>query len=200
MKGDTMTAIPNAKPPPGHYPVIVIGAGQAGLSMSYLLKERGINHVVFEKDRVAESWRTKRWDTFCLVTPNWQCRLPGFPYSGPDPQGFMVKDDIVSYIETYARTFAPPLHEGVGVSRLQRAESGGFELSTDIGAFTADQVVVATRMPRNSRQAMSLSSARANPGARLPRTCTSPDGGCISALAAPRGPPAATAARTSSIG
>jgi putative flavoprotein involved in K+ transport len=141
-----MTAtIPIANPPPpGHYPVIVIGAGQAGLSMSYLLKERGIDHVVFEKERVAESWRTKRWDTFCLVTPNWQCQLPGFPYSGPDPQGFMVKDEIVSYIESYARTFAPPLHEGVAVSRLQRGNMGGFELTTDIGAFTADQVIVAT--------------------------------------------------------
>ena len=127
-----------------HYPVIVIGGGQAGLSMSYLLKQRGIDHLVFEKSRLAESWRTRRWDTFCLVTPNWQCQLPGFPYSGPDPHGFMVKDEIVRYIESYARSFQPPLHEGVEVSRLRRAEGGAFELTTSAGVFTADQVVVAT--------------------------------------------------------
>src|ERR1700689_976209 len=93
---------------PVHYPVIVIGGGQAGLSISYLLKELGLSHLVFEKERVAESWRTRRWDTFCLVTPNWQCQLPGHPYSGSDPQGFMVKDEIVAYIESYARSFQPP--------------------------------------------------------------------------------------------
>jgi cation diffusion facilitator CzcD-associated flavoprotein CzcO len=72
-----------AAPPQKHFSVIVIGGGQAGLSASYLLKERGIDHVVFEKNRLAESWRSKRWETFCLVTPNWQCQLPGHPY--PDP-------------------------------------------------------------------------------------------------------------------
>ncbi|HSY22193.1 MAG TPA: NAD(P)-binding protein, partial [Polyangiaceae bacterium] len=65
-----------------HYSAIVIGAGQAGLSVSYRLKERGIDHVVFEKSSVASSWRDERWDTFCLVTPNWQCDLPGHPYPG----------------------------------------------------------------------------------------------------------------------
>lgn len=130
---------------PGHYPVIVIGGGQAGLSISYLLKERGIGHVVFEKNRIGESWRTKRWDTFCLVTPNWQCQLPGYAYAGPDPNGFMLKDQIVDYIEDYAKSFQPPVLEGVNVSRLRRVEEGsGFELTTDHGVYTADQVVVAT--------------------------------------------------------
>ncbi|MGB5972018.1 MAG: FAD-dependent oxidoreductase, partial [Nodosilinea sp.] len=63
-----------------HYGVIVIGGGQAGLSISYCLQRRGIDHIVFEQYQVAHSWRTKRWDSFCLVTPNWQCQLPGFPY------------------------------------------------------------------------------------------------------------------------
>src|SRR6478609_7294149 len=127
-----------------HFSVIVIGGGQAGLSASYLLKERGIDHIIFERNRLAESWRSKRWDTFCLVTPNWQCQLPGHPYSGPDPHGFMVKDDIVAYIESYASSFQPPLHEGVTVTRLKRTDSDGFEVTTDKGIFTANQVIVAT--------------------------------------------------------
>ncbi len=126
-----------------HYPVIIIGGGQAGLSMSYCLKERGIEHLVFEKERIAEAWRSKRWDAFCLVTPNWQCQLPGFPYAGPEPNGFMVKDEIVAYIEAYAKSFNPPLHQGMTVKRLSRNGAGGFELATNYRDFTADQVVVA---------------------------------------------------------
>lgn len=131
---------PNAK---SHFSVIIIGSGQAGLSMSYCLKERGIDHVVFERDRIAESWRTKRWDSFCLVTPNWQCTLPGFHYSGNDPDGFMVKNDIVAYMEAYAKSFNPPVKEGVAVGSLRRNEAGIFEVNTSIGGFTANQVVVA---------------------------------------------------------
>jgi putative flavoprotein involved in K+ transport len=127
-----------------HYPVIIIGGGQAGLSMSYLLKQRGCPHIILEKNRMAEAWRTQRWDTFCLVTPNWQCQLPGYPYSGPDPEGFMKKDEIIAYIEDYAKSFNPPLHEGVTVKRLRRHESGAFEVSCDLGNLLADQVVVAT--------------------------------------------------------
>ncbi len=127
-----------------HYSVLIVGGGQAGLSLSYCLKQRGIHHLIFEKNRLAESWRAKRWDTFCLVTPNWQCMLPGFRYSGNDPDGFMKKEEIVEYIASYARSFDPPLKEGVSVSRLRRHESGAFELNTSSGDFTADQVVVAT--------------------------------------------------------
>ena len=129
---------------PEHHSVIVIGGGQAGLSISYCLKERGIDHLVLERHRIAESWRTKRWDSFCLVTPNWQCQLPGFPYSGDDPKGFMVKDEIVGYIEAYAKSFDPPVKEGVSVMRLRRHESGVFEVNTDQGDYRADQIVVAT--------------------------------------------------------
>jgi len=127
-----------------HYPVIIIGGGHAGLSMSHCLKKRGIDHLIFEKYRLGESWRTKRWDSFCLVTPNWQCKLPGFNYSGSDPDGFMKKDEIVAYIEAYARSFQPPLREGVNVSRLARDEAGRFVVSTSIGDYVADQVIVAT--------------------------------------------------------
>ncbi len=127
-----------------HYRVIVIGGGQAGLSMSYCLKERGIDHIVFEKYRIAEAWRSQRWDTFCLVTPNWQCQLPGFHYAGADPHGFMGRDEIVAYIEAYARSFSPLLMEGVTVKHLRRNATGPFEISTTYRDFTADQVVVAT--------------------------------------------------------
>src|SRR5690349_9796654 len=103
-----------------HYPVIVVGAGQAGLAMSYCLKRRGIDHLVLERHRLGHAWREQRWDTFCLVTPNWQCRLPGHPYSGADPKGFMKKDEIVRYLEAYAASFEPPLREGVTVTRVRR--------------------------------------------------------------------------------
>jgi putative flavoprotein involved in K+ transport len=125
-----------------HYPVIIVGGGQAGLSMSYCLKEKGIDHIVFEKHTVAHAWRSRRWDSFCLVTPNWQCQLPGYPYQGPEPDGFMPKDDIVAYIQSYAQAFNPPLREGVAVTQV-RQQPGVFELATDLGTFTADQVVIA---------------------------------------------------------
>jgi len=128
----------------GHYPVIIIGGGQAGLSMSYCLKQRGVDHLIFEKNRLGESWRSKRWDSFCLVTPNWQCQLPGFPYTGDDPDGFMKKDEIVAYIEAYAQSFQPPIHQGVSVTRLSQDEVGRFIVATSVGDYLADQVVVAT--------------------------------------------------------
>ncbi|NJO79930.1 MAG: MSMEG_0569 family flavin-dependent oxidoreductase [Cyanobacteria bacterium RM1_2_2] len=128
-----------------HYSVAIVGGGQAGLSMSYCLKERNIDHIVFEKNQIGDSWRSKRWDSFCLVTPNWQCQLPGFQYPGSDPHGFMQKDEIVQYIEDYACSFAPPIQEGVEVSGVRRLEAQGvFELTTSMGVFTADQVVIAT--------------------------------------------------------
>jgi putative flavoprotein involved in K+ transport len=128
----------------GHWPVIVVGGGQAGLSMSRCLSTRGLEHLVLERDTVAHAWRTQRWDTFSLVTPNWQCRLPDFPYSGDDPHGFMVRDQIVDYLEAYRRFVDPPLLEGVEVTRLTRDERGVFRLATTAGDCTADQVVVAT--------------------------------------------------------
>ena len=127
-----------------HYPAIIIGGGQAGLSMSYCLKERGIDHLVFEKHRLGDAWRSKRWDSFCLVTPNWQCQLPGFDYSGNEPHGFMAKEEIVQYLEAYARSFNPPVKEGVLVSNLRAHESGLFEIKTSEGDYFADQVVIAT--------------------------------------------------------
>jgi putative flavoprotein involved in K+ transport len=133
------------KPMTMHYSVAIIGGGQAGLSMSYCLGERGIDHIVFEKHQIGHSWRSKRWDSFCLVTPNWQCQLPGYPYRGEAMHGFMKRDEIVQYIENYVATFNPPVQEGVEVLSLRRnATQNGFELKTSIGDYTADQVVIAT--------------------------------------------------------
>lgn len=136
-----------------HRPVIVVGGGQAGLAMSRCLGSRGVEHLVLERDTVAHSWKTFRWDTFCLVTPNWQCDLPDFPYGrnddghgfgGTDPHGFMLRDEIVEYLEAYRAFVDPPLLEGVGVRRLTRDDRGTYHLTTTAGECTADQVVVAT--------------------------------------------------------
>jgi putative flavoprotein involved in K+ transport len=125
-----------------HLPAIVIGGGQAGLSASFLLHQRGLAHVVFERSTIASTWRTQRWDSFCLVTPNWQCQLPGFPYAGPDPFGFMPRADIVNYIESYAKSFNAPVRTGVTVHHVGRA-NGAFLVQTSAGAVTADAVICA---------------------------------------------------------
>jgi putative flavoprotein involved in K+ transport len=127
-----------------HIPVAIVGGGQAGLSVSWYLKRLGIEHLIFEKHRIAHEWRNARWDSFCLVTPNWQCRLPGFPYAGDEPNGFMPKDEIVRYVEAFAASFQPPIREGVAVRRLYRDEHGRYALQTERGDYTADQVVIAT--------------------------------------------------------
>ncbi|HEV2477114.1 MAG TPA: FAD-dependent oxidoreductase, partial [Candidatus Dormibacteraeota bacterium] len=75
--------------------VAVVGAGQAGLATSYYLSQAGVEHVVLDAGRVAETWRSRRWDSFCLVTPNWSVKLPGGEYAGPDPDGFMGRDELV---------------------------------------------------------------------------------------------------------
>jgi putative flavoprotein involved in K+ transport len=129
-------------PEPTHYPVIVIGGGQAGLATSHELSSRGIAHLVLEKHSIAHAWRTQRWDSFCLVTPNWQCQLPGFPYPGPEPHGFMRRDQIVAYVEAYAAHIRAPLRTGVAVTKLAR-QAGRFTLETTAGPLSADQVVLA---------------------------------------------------------
>ena len=127
-----------------HHTVVIVGGGQAGLALSYCLKEAGVNHVVFEKHRTGHAWRNQRWDSFCLVTPNWQCTLPGFPYAGSDPNGFMVREEVVRYIEGYVESFDPPLREGVAVTGVRQESDGTFAVETDAGRCTADAVVVAT--------------------------------------------------------
>jgi putative flavoprotein involved in K+ transport len=137
---DTVMTKPST---PLHISVVVIGGGQAGLAMSHHLQQQGIDHVILEKNRIAHTWRTQRWDAFCLVTPNWQCQLPGFPYPGDDPKGFMPRDEIVAYIEAYANHIAAPIREGVAVTRLGQDPSGGFVLETGMGEIIANAVVLA---------------------------------------------------------
>lgn len=123
--------------------VVVVGAGQAGLSISHELTHAGVDHVVLERSRVAESWRG-RWDSFCLVTPNWTVDLPGQPYAGGDPDGFMARDELVSHFVAYAETFKAPVREGVQVTELLPRDDGGFLLRSASGDLDARQVVVAS--------------------------------------------------------
>ncbi len=127
-----------------HVPVIIVGGGQAGLSVSWHLQQRGVEHLVFERKRAMHAWRERRWDAFCLVTPNWQCQLPGWPYRGNDPDGFMVKAEILDYLDGFLQHVKPPLREGVAVTRVRRRDEGGYAVSTSVGQFTADAVVVAS--------------------------------------------------------
>lgn len=127
-----------------HVPVVIVGGGQAGLSVSYHLKQRGIEHLVFEKNTAAHTWSTQRWDSFCLVTPNWQCDLPGHRYDGPDPDGFMKRDEIVAYLKAFVAKVNPPIREGVAVTRVARREDGLFSMQTSEGDYTANEVVVAS--------------------------------------------------------
>ncbi len=127
-----------------HYSVIVVGGGQAGLSLSYYLKQAGIDHLVLEKNTVTHTWRTQRWDAFCLVTPNWQCALPGYPYRGEDPHGFMKKDEIIAYLDGFIEMVEAPVLEHAEVRRVSSTDDGGFAVSTSQGTFTADQIVVAS--------------------------------------------------------
>lgn len=131
-------------PAAARLPVIVIGAGSAGLCTSYHLHRLGVEHAVLERGAVGESWATKRWDSFTLVTPNWTFRLPGFDYNGPEPDGFMPRDAIVARLQKYAEMFTLPVRAGVEVTRLRPAADGGWTVTTGEGDLTADNVVVAS--------------------------------------------------------
>ena len=122
---------------------VVIGAGHAGLAMSRCLSERSIDHVVLERGEVANTWRTERWDSLRLLTPNWQSRLPGFRYDGDDPDGFMTMPEVIAFIERYAAVVAAPVQTGTTVTEL-RPTSNGYAVTTDQGAWRAPTVVLAT--------------------------------------------------------
>lgn len=128
--------------------VAVVGGGQAGLSTSWFLTRDGVDHVVFEAATTAHEWATSRWDNFTLVTPNWHCNLPGYPYDGPDPDGFMTRDEVVAWLRGYPARFGPPVREQHQVTDMVPALGGGYELTVQTPQATetwhAAQVVVAT--------------------------------------------------------
>jgi putative flavoprotein involved in K+ transport len=138
-----------------HTQVAIVGGGQAGLSMSYLLGEQGIDHVVLERETACHDWVDRRWDSFCLVTPNFQCRLPGKSYDAGDDEGFMLRDEVHDWLRDYLASFSPPVREQTAVRRLD----AGFRLETSGGDLVADQVVIATggyHIPRTPALAEAL--------------------------------------------
>ena len=124
--------------PHHHHDVIVVGGGHAGLAVSYWLKKCKIEHLILDAGAIADTWRNKRWDSFCLVTPNWQCTLPGFDYDGDDPDGFMNKEEILGFFERYVKSFNPPLRSNVEVHEIVR-DDDRYTVHTTAETFTADQ-------------------------------------------------------------
>jgi putative flavoprotein involved in K+ transport len=137
---------------------VIVGGGQAGLAVSHELTRAGTEHVVLERGRVGQSWRGL-WDSFCVITPNWNLGLPGFPCDQRDPDGFMRRDEFVAYLERYAAAFQAPVHDDVEVSALHALAGGGFRLQTSAGDIRAGTVVLATgayQRPHRPRGAAAL--------------------------------------------
>jgi putative flavoprotein involved in K+ transport len=122
---------------------VVIGAGHAGLAVSRLLTDAGRDHVVLDRGRIAERWRSERWDSLHLLTPRWMTRLPGWDYTGPAREGFMPVAELVEHLERYAADFSAPVHGGTTVLSVAEAPSG-YRVTTDQGTWHSRHVVVAT--------------------------------------------------------
>lgn len=128
-----------------HVKTLIVGGGQAGLAMSHMLTQRSCPHLVLERGRIAEAWRTERWEGLRFQFPNWSVRLPEFAFPHADPDEFATSSEIVSYLEAYARHTKPPIRCGVQVKALQRAEVGErFIAQTSGGTIAACNVVIAT--------------------------------------------------------
>src|SRR5450631_3739635 len=124
---------------------LIIGGGQAGLTMSHRLKQRGLAHLVLERHRIGERWRSERWDGLRFQFPNWSVKLPDFPFPHADPDGFATPGEIVDFISAYADFIAAPIRCGVAVTALRcRDGASGFVAETSHGRIEADHVVVAT--------------------------------------------------------
>lgn len=124
-------------------PAIIIGAGQAGLAMSHCLARRRIDHVVLERGRIGERWQSERWDSLRLLTPNWMSRLPGWPYRGDEPDGFMTASEFADYLAAYAAASGAPVEGGTAVLSVQPA-SVGYRVETSRGIWETAVVVIAT--------------------------------------------------------
>jgi len=122
---------------------VVIGGGHAGLAASYFLSDASIDHVVLERGEVANSWRRERWDSLRLLTPNWQSRLPGLRYEGPDPDGYMTVGEVTEFIEHFAKVSRAPVRTGVNVTSVRRADDG-YHVTTSRGEIRCRTVVIAS--------------------------------------------------------
>lgn len=130
---------------PARVDVAVIGAGQAGLTMSWHLQQAGREHVLLERRGTLGGGWQDRWDAFRLVSPNWTASFPDAPYDGADPDGFMPRDELIGRVAAYAERIGAPVVLEAGVERLRRASAGaGFDLETTQGSVRAGEVVIAT--------------------------------------------------------
>jgi len=123
---------------------VIVGGGQAGLALSYYLRQEGRKHVVIERaSAVANAWRNQRWDSFTLVTPNFQVRMPGAEYQGNDPYGFMPLAEVVRYFDDYVQDFDLPVRCSVEVDSVEKTREG-YLVRTSEGIYEAENVVIAT--------------------------------------------------------
>jgi len=123
---------------------VIIGAGQCGLAMSYCLAARSVDHVVLERAEVANSWRTQRWDSLRLLTPNWMTRLPGYRYRGADPDGYLDARQVTTMLQDYASASGAPVLGGTTVTSVRPAAGDGYVVQTDQGVWRAPAVVLAS--------------------------------------------------------
>jgi len=129
---------------------IIVGAGQAGLSTSYYLKQQGREHIILEQSpQAAKAWR-ERWDSFTFITPNWMIQLPGAEYQGNEPDAFMARDNIINYFETYIKKFQFPISFGVRVASVQQ-NGKGYLVRTNKTNFIASNVVIATGLYQHTK-------------------------------------------------
>lgn len=129
-----------------HIETVIVGGGQAGLAVSYYLSQQNRSHIVLEQAHApGNAWRNHRWDSFALNTPNWQSVLPGAEVPGSDPDGFLLREEIIRYFEDYVSRFRLPVSHGVTVQNVHAKPSGrGYVLETSIGHFETTNVVIAT--------------------------------------------------------
>lgn len=121
---------------------VIIGAGQSGLAVSKHLADRSIDHVLIERGEVANSWRTERWDSLRLLTPNWQSRLPGYAYAGDDPDNYMDMPEVIRFLQGYADHIGAPVQGGTTVTSVRPAD-GGYVVATDRGTWRCRTLVLA---------------------------------------------------------
>ena len=134
---------PVAESPAGNVDALIIGAGHTGLAISHCLAKHSVEHAVLERGEVANSWRYERWDSLRLLTPNWQSSLPGFPYPGNNPDGFMTNTEIIDFISKYAKFIEAPVRTKTTVTSV-RYEAGQYHVTTDKGIWLSNAVVIAS--------------------------------------------------------